>query len=131
MKKAGFTLLETMLAIAIFAVLGIGCLENYLLNISISQKLADDQTCLILARQKEFEYLKKPEEVPESGDFAPIDSEARYRIERSEITITETTTSETMATVSERTFNFIVVRLNVEKRSSKVSYPLLIEKVQE
>ncbi|MGB9642856.1 MAG: PulJ/GspJ family protein [Candidatus Ratteibacteria bacterium] len=122
----GFTLLESMLAVAIFAVIGIVCLENYLLNISIAQKIIDDQTCVILARQKEFEYLNNPDSIPETGDFGNIDPEARYKIETSDITISETVTAD-----SEIVFNFTVVRLIVEKRSSRISYPLLIKPSQE
>ncbi|HOK80257.1 MAG TPA: type II secretion system protein [bacterium] len=121
-KKKGFTLLESMLAVAIFAVVGIVCLENYLLNISIAQKIIDQQTCVILARQKEFEYLKNPDNVPESGDFGSIDPEARYKIETSDITLSETVTVD-----SEVVFNFTVVRLIVEKHSSRISYPVLIK----
>ncbi|HXK45115.1 MAG TPA: type II secretion system protein [bacterium] len=124
-KKKGFTLLESMLAVAIFAVVGIVCLENYLLNISIAQKIIDQQTCVILARQKEFEYLKNPDNVPESGDFGSIDPEARYKIETSDITLSETVTVD-----SEVVFNFTVVRLIVEKHSSRISYPVLIKSAE-
>lgn len=124
--KKGFTLLEAMVAVGIFAILGIVCLENYLLNSSIAQKIIDDQNCVILARQKEFEYLQNPENVTESGDFGDIDSLARYKIETSEITL-----SETVSIDSEIVFNFLVKRLIVEKRGSRISYPFLIEPVEE
>ncbi len=121
MKNKGFTLLEAMVAVGIFAVLGIVCLENYLLNTSIAQKIIDDQTCIILARQKEFEYLKDSENVAESGDFTPADHEAKYKIETDDVTLSETITVD-----SEIVFNFVVTRIIVEKRGSRVSYPFLI-----
>lgn len=121
-KTKGFTLLEMMVAVAIFAVLGLVCLENYLLNASISQKIIDQQTCMFLARQKEFEYLQNPEGISESGDFGRMEPDARYKIETSDITLTETTTSD-----SEIIFNFTVVRIVVEKHDSYVSYPFLIK----
>ncbi|MCM8815488.1 MAG: prepilin-type N-terminal cleavage/methylation domain-containing protein [Candidatus Omnitrophica bacterium] len=120
-RSGGFTLIEVMLAVAMFAVLGLVCLENYLINITIAQKIIDDQTCTMLARQKEFEYLQNPDAVAESGDFAPLDSSARYRIEKDDITLSETVTID-----SEITFHFIVTRIIVERRGSRISYPFLI-----
>jgi len=125
-RKIGFTLLEAMVAVGIFAILGIVCLENYLLNAGIAQKIIDDQTCLILARQKEFEYLQNPENISETGDFGDIDPEAKYQIETSDISVSETVTVD-----SEITINFTVVRMIVKKRSSMVSYPFLIKPATE
>jgi len=123
-KKTGFTLLEAMVAVGIFAILGIVCLENYLLNTSIAQKLIDDQTCLVLARQKEFEYLQNPDNISETGDFGDIDPEAKYQIETSDVSISETVTVD-----SEIVFNFTVVRMIVKKRGSMISYPFLVKAV--
>ncbi|MCM8759545.1 MAG: prepilin-type N-terminal cleavage/methylation domain-containing protein [Candidatus Omnitrophica bacterium] len=117
----GFTLLEAMVAVGIFAILGIVCLENYLMNASIAQKIIDQQTCFILAGQKEFEYFRDPQNITESGDFGQTDPQARYTIETSEIALSETVTVD-----SEITFNFIVKRLIVKKRGSEISYPFLI-----
>ncbi len=119
--KKGFTLLEAMVAVGIFAILGIVCLENYLINTSIAQKIIDEQRCMILAGQKEFEYLKDPENMPESGDFGQTDPQARYTLETGEITLSETVTVD-----SEITLNFIVKRLIVENRTSRISYPVSI-----
>ncbi|MCX7705931.1 MAG: type II secretion system GspH family protein [bacterium] len=119
----GFTLLEAMVAVGIFAILGIVCLENYLINTSIAQRLIDEQTCLILAGKKEFEYLQNPENVPETGDFGETDPQAKYAIETDDITLSETVTID-----SEITFNFIVKRIVVQRRGSKISYPILITK---
>ncbi|MCM8822807.1 MAG: prepilin-type N-terminal cleavage/methylation domain-containing protein [Candidatus Omnitrophica bacterium] len=122
MKRKGFTLLEVMLAVGMFAVLGLVCLENYLLNASIAQKIIDDQTCAILAKQKEFEYLQNPDAMAESGDFGAADPDARYQIESTDITL-----SETVAIDSEITFHFVATRIIVEKRGSRISYPFLIK----
>ena len=125
-KAKGFTLIETMIAVAMFAVLGIVCIENHLLNTSISQKIIDQQQCMILARQKEFEYLQNPENVSESGDFGDADSDARYKIETSDITLVETTTFD-----SEISFNFTIVRIVIEKHTSQISYPFVIKNSEE
>jgi type II secretory pathway pseudopilin PulG len=125
-KTKGFTILETMIAVGMFAVLGIVCLENYLLNISISQKIIDQQSCMTLARQKEFEYLQDPDNIPESGDFGNVDPDAHYKIETSDITLSETVTID-----SEITFNFTVVRIIVEKHGYQVSYPFVIKSSEE
>lgn len=124
-NRKGFTLLEAMVAVGIFAILGVVCLENYLVNTSIAQKIIDEQTCILLAKQKEFEYLKDPQNIVESGNF-DFDPQAKYKFETSDITISETVTID-----SEITLSFAVTRIIVEKRGSKISYPVMITKSEQ
>ena len=119
--KSGFTLVEVMAAVALFAVVGLVCLESYLTNLTILQKIRAEQTCGMLARQKEAEYLLSPDDFPESGNFDQPYTGYRYNLEISDITLVD---SDVADTENLRQYPFKIKRLTVMSSDAAVTIPL-------
>ena len=115
----GFTLIEVMAAVALFAVLGIVCLENYLVNMTEARRIRAEETCFYLAREKETQYLLNKDESDISGFFDPPYEDYSYSISTDDFTYTETTTSD-----SGVSYKFGVVRLTISGKDASLNIPI-------
>jgi type II secretion system protein I len=68
MGKKGFTLLETLIGISIFAVVGIVCLQAYLLSATHLKMLEDTKTAMFLAERKIEEIRLESTSKQEEGE---------------------------------------------------------------
>jgi prepilin-type N-terminal cleavage/methylation domain-containing protein len=90
--KGGFTLLELMIAIAIFAIAGIASLESYLLTMRHMQIITEDKNLNLLSRAK-IEELKNEDDAVEegrSGGFGAPFEKYTWTIELSDLIIADT-----------------------------------------
>jgi prepilin-type N-terminal cleavage/methylation domain-containing protein len=90
--KRGFTLLEAMIALAIFAVVGMACLETYLISARHTYMINQDKKHLLLARWK-IEELRAEgaEDVGEkNGIFPQPFEDYEWEVYLSDISITDT-----------------------------------------
>jgi prepilin-type N-terminal cleavage/methylation domain-containing protein len=88
--KNGFTLLEIMIAIGIFGIVSIACLTNYLISLKNIKITNDKIKILILAEQKIEELKTKKEINEESGNFEEPYSDYVWKIELSDLAISDT-----------------------------------------
>jgi len=89
-ERAGFTLFEMMVSIAIFALAGTICLENYLINIRNARILRDTQTAVLLSRRTAEELkAEPPEEWGEGGSFPAPDDAFVWTLSFSDVTLDE------------------------------------------
>ncbi|MCD6407694.1 type II secretion system protein [bacterium] len=68
--KRGFTFLEVMIAIAIFGIVGIVCIQTYLMVIKQVKSVSDMEKVIIVANSK-IEELKTEEEIEEKSGIFP------------------------------------------------------------
>ena len=120
-RRAGFTLLEVMAAVALFAVLGIACLDNYLANLRILQQMREEEACVLCSQQKAGEYLLAPDNFPESGQLDEPYANLTYRTQTDEDTLTDTGVSESSLV---HRYRFKVKTLTVEGAHAQVTIPL-------
>ena len=88
--KRGFTFLEVMIAIAIFGIVGIVCIQTYLMVIKQVKSVSDMEKVIIVANSK-IEELKTEEEIEEkSGIFPEPFENYEWELKLSDKTIQET-----------------------------------------
>jgi len=90
--KSGFTLLEVLIALAIFAVAGLVCLQAYLSSIRHVQIMTEEKNYLLLSIMKIEEFKMEPlQDAKESSGTFPQPFESyEWSIELSGDTITDT-----------------------------------------
>jgi len=90
--KKGFTLLEAMIALAIFAVVGMACLETYLMSARHAYIINREQKHLLLARWKIEELrVEGTEDVGEKNGIFPQPFENyEWEVSLSDISIADT-----------------------------------------
>jgi len=88
--KRGFTFLEIMMAIAIFGIVGIVCIQTYLMVIKQIKSVSDMEKLIIIANSK-IEELKTEEEIEEkSGIFPEPFENYEWELKLSDRTIPDT-----------------------------------------
>ena len=88
--KRGFTFLEVMIAIAIFGIVGIVCIQTYLMVIKQIKSVSDMEKVIIVANSK-IEELKTEEEIEEkSGIFPEPFENYEWELKLSDKTIQDT-----------------------------------------
>lgn len=88
--KRGFTFLEVMIAIAIFGIVGIVCIQTYLMVIKQVKSVSDMEKVIIVANSK-IEELKTEEEIEEkSGIFPEPFENYEWELKLSDKTIQDT-----------------------------------------
>lgn len=89
--KNGFTFLEIMIAIGIFGIVSIVCLENYFLSLK-KIKIVNDEVKFLILKEMKVEQLKiENEEIEETkGVFDPPYSEYEWEIGISDVVISDT-----------------------------------------
>ena len=88
--KRGFTFLEVMMAIAIFGIVGIVCIQTYLMVIKQVKSVSDMEKLIIIANSK-IEELKTEEEIEEkSGIFPEPFENYEWELKLSDKTIPDT-----------------------------------------
>lgn len=91
MNKNGFTLLECMIAIGIFGIISVVCLQMYIMEIKKIQILNQKQIIYQLAQSKTEQILIEKDNVEETeGDFEPPFDDYKWSVELSNITIEDT-----------------------------------------
>ena len=90
--KKGFTLLEAMIALSIFAIVGMVCLETYLVSIKNVQLMSLDKKHVLLARWKIEELRMDASDIEEgeSGIFPQPFEDYEWEILLSDLSISET-----------------------------------------
>jgi len=118
-RARGFTLFEVMVALAIFAIVAIACLNSYSTNLTVAARARDTQTAVILARARASELLAHPDSAEESeGTF-----DAPYEAYRWRLSFSDAVRDETEGTT------FLFGHLSVEGPSA--SFDLVIPLVKE
>jgi len=91
MNKKGFTLLECMIAIGIFAIISVVCLQMYIMEIKKVKIMNEKQIFLQLAQSKIEQLLIENKKIEEGeGEF-----ESPFTDYRWEITLSDTTFNDT------------------------------------
>ena len=91
MNKKGFTLLECMIAIGIFAIISVVCLQMYIMEIKKVKIMNEKQIFLQLAQSKIEQLLIENKKIEEGeGEF-----ESPFADYRWEITLSDTTFNDT------------------------------------
>lgn len=89
--KKGFTLLEVMIALAVFAVAGMVCLETYLMSLRHVHMINQEKKHLLLARWKIEEMRIGKEDIGEKDGIFPQPFENyEWEISLSDTIITDT-----------------------------------------
>jgi len=93
MIKKGFTLLECMIAIGIFGIISVVCLQMYIMEIKKVKIMNDKQIFLQLAQSKIEQLLIENEKIEEQEDsFESPFTDYRWEIALSDITFYDTET---------------------------------------
>ena len=91
MNKKGFTLLECMIAIGIFAIISVVCLQMYIIEIKKVKIMNEKQIFLQLAQSKIEQLLIENEKIEEQeGSFESPFTDYRWEIMLSDITFNDT-----------------------------------------
>jgi len=91
MNKKGFTLLECMIAIGIFGIISVVCLQMYIMEIKKVKIMNEKQIFLQLAQSKIEQLLIENKKIEEGeGEF-----ESPFADYRWEITLSDTTFNDT------------------------------------
>ena len=91
MNKKGFTLLECMIAIGIFAIISVVCLQMYIMEIKKVKIMNEKQIFLQLTQSKIEQLLIENKKIEEGeGEF-----ESPFADYRWEITLSDTTFNDT------------------------------------
>jgi len=91
-SKCGLTLLEVIIALSIFAIAGISCLQTCLLSTRHIQLVNEEKNLVLLSKIKIEEYKAGilNIETEKSGVFPAPFEEYEWEIELADITITDT-----------------------------------------
>jgi len=90
-NKKGFTLLECMIAIGIFAIISVVCLQMYIMEIKKVKIMNEKQIFLQLAQSKIEQLLIENEKIEEQeGSFEAPFTDYRWEIILSDITFNDT-----------------------------------------
>ena len=91
MNKKGFTLLECMIAIGIFAIISVVCLQMYIMEIKKVKIMNEKQIFLQLAQSKIEQLLIENKKIEEGeGEFESPFADYRWEITLSDITFNDT-----------------------------------------
>lgn len=91
MNKKGFTLLECMIAIGIFAIISVVCLQMYIMEIKKVKIMNEKQIFLQLAQSKIEQLLIENKKIEEGeGEFESPFAEYRWEITLSDMTFNDT-----------------------------------------
>jgi len=91
MNKKGFTLLECMIAIGIFAIISIVCLQMYIMEIKKVKIMNEKQIFLQLAQSKIEQLLIENKKIEEGeGEFESLFTDYRWEITLSDTTFNDT-----------------------------------------
>jgi len=89
--EKGFTLLEVLIALAIFAIAGMVCLEGYLLSVKHVRLLNDNKNNAILARWKVEELRMEDKKIEADNGIFPQPFEGySWEISLSDVSIADT-----------------------------------------
>lgn len=126
--KRGFTLVEVMVSIALFAVLGLVCLGNYMVNIKVLGKMKEDMNCFILAQRENVLYKSAPDDFDKEGNFDSPYSDYSYQTKTEDITLSDSTISDSDIVDSQITKNLNLVSITISGKNSSITVPIGIEK---
>lgn len=135
--------MEVMLSIVLFAILGLVCLDNYIMNISLLSKIKQEMSCFVLAQKEIFLYQKDPQDFTRKGSFDEPYNDFYYKTETESLTISDSSLSGT----SDNTFsdtaisdtainekgllkNFRIVLVNVSGENSSLTVPIGVKKLK-
>ena len=91
MNKKGFTLLECMIAIGIFGIISVVCLQMYIMEIKKVKIMNEKQIFLQLAQSKIEQLLIENKKIEEGeGEFESPFSDYKWEITLSDITFNDT-----------------------------------------
>jgi len=91
MNKKGFTLLECMIAIGIFAIISVVCLQMYIMEIKKVKIMNEKQIFLQLAQSKIEQLLIENKKIEEGeGEFETPFADYRWEITLSDTTFNDT-----------------------------------------
>ena len=91
MNKQGFTLLECMIAIGIFAIISVVCLQMYIMEIKKVKIMNEKQIFLQLAQSKIEQLLIENKKIEEGeGEFETPFADYRWEITLSDTTFNDT-----------------------------------------
>lgn len=102
MNKKGFTLLEAMISVGIFAIAGLICLQNFLLNLRNLKVVQETQTAVLLSQKKLAEMSLEPESV-EAGEGSFAEPYETFRWQISFVEATEVDSEENREITEEST----------------------------
>jgi len=120
--KRGFTLFEVMLAVALFAVLGIVCLENHLLNMTMIKRMKEEERCLLAARSQAVLFSLE-NDIPKSGTCLLPYDDCRYELSLSDLTLPETVRGE-----SSLSYQFSLTEMTVFFGKASLTVPITLTK---
>ncbi len=143
MNKNGIVLMEVMLSIVLFAILGLVCLDNYISNIALLSKIKQEMNCFVLAQQEIFLYQTDPQNFTAEGSFDDTYSNYSYQTSTeditmsdsplsnmSESTLSDTTLSDTTISDTSMIENLHIVLLNISGENSSLTVPIGVKKLK-
>ncbi len=143
MNKKGIVMMEVMISIVLFAILGLVCLDNYIGNISLLSKIKQEMNCFILAQQEVFVYQKDHSNFTNEGYFNPPYDNFYYQTRTEDVTLSESSLANTSDnTVSDTTLvdtqaqtqeinkikNLKIVLMTISGNNSSLTVPIGIKK---
>lgn len=141
--KKGQVLMEVMLSISLFAILGLVCLDNYIMNINLLSKMKQEINCFVLAQKEIFLYQKDNKDFTNKGYFDYPYDNFYYQTYIEGVTISDsplsntsdnilsdTTLSDTTISDTELIKNLRMVLVNISGNNASLTVPVGVKKLK-